>query len=350
MTENGHTQSQGSGLDATNPISMQELSGTASFESAWPQLSSRVHAMLLGRGIAPDVADDVVQEAGIKLFGAWDRADPKRPLWPFVKTIAMNCLCDRLRREQVFPVGDIPDQPTNYDLEDHVLARTRLRFVGSAISGLRESDRELLLKEVTVPAKGATSRIKMARMRARRKLERALQDVAGAFGAVELAVKRVLSADLQRVLPDIQPAAQAAIGLVAIIGVATPSIAHIPGVPHHQIRSAHVRLMAALEGASHESKVEVNRHQPSAHRPGAASHQVDSGRVPQIARPPSPSPSANQRTVASAGGTSAKTKEGQGYKSAGVCVEHGSPGGEQSVSVAVDDGNQQEGDNEDPCS
>ncbi|MDQ3878318.1 MAG: sigma-70 family RNA polymerase sigma factor [Actinomycetota bacterium] len=325
---------------------------SVSFESAWKDIAPRLLGMLRRRGAAHDVADDLVQETAIKLFEAWDRVDPDRPLWPLARTIAVNSFTDRIRRDRSRPVDDIPDQPLNYDLEDHVLARGRLRSVGSAMSGLRPADRELLLKEVTAPTRGASSQLEMARLRARRKLERALQDVASAFGAVQVAARRICGLELSRWLPDAQPVAPIAVGLVAILGVTGPAMpaSSTPDM-HRALRSAHVRLAAEYESHGHRSSAHHHIGDRNRATSAAGSDRAIASTSPRVQpTSPSPTPSPRESTVASAGDASAKTKEGQGYKSAGVCVQNGDSGDDHGTTVTVYDGSQKEGEDPDPCS
>lgn len=351
MNENGHVIAQDGLLEATNPEGM-DRPRQPTFESAWTEIAPRLAAILRRRGAPPDIVDDVVQETAIKLLTAWDRVDPERPLWPFARTIAINSLTDRIRRDGARPIEDIADEAMSYDLEEHVLARSRLRSVGSAMSNLRPADRDLLIAEVTAPVRGASSQLKMARLRARRKLERALKDVAGAFGAVQLAVKRICAFDVPRWLPDAQPVAPIAIGLAAIVGVTGAVAQPTPSADAQRAaRPAHVRLVAQHHTDAHNSRTPHRRttdHDRALRErpPSRESAPTPSGaQETESPHTPSPRPS----TVASAGDASARTKQGQGYKSAGVCVESGDSGDGHDTVVTVYDGSQKQRDDPDPC-
>lgn len=165
------------------------------FELEWAVLARRLRSVLVRKGVDPAVHDDLVQETALRLLSMWDAVDRRRPLWPLTVTIALNLLRDRGRivnKDDL--MGDIPDLGDVQDVEAAGLARVELDRVRRAMTALSPSQRSALMKEIGNHALSNapdTSSDKMLRMRARRKLRTALENVSG---LVALRLRRVVDA------------------------------------------------------------------------------------------------------------------------------------------------------------
>lgn len=186
MSANGHLQAEEARRLRANGNHM----GAPDFTSAWPVLQSQVLRHLIRSGASAHVADEVVQETAIRLLKCWNRLDHERPIVPLAKTIASNCLTDHHRRRPAFPVANIPEEVSTHDVEEHVLARFRLRAAGDGLKQLRENDRALLLAEIGV---GSVTANRMARSRARRRLQAIMEQASSALSLVPLGMRRLIN-------------------------------------------------------------------------------------------------------------------------------------------------------------
>ncbi|MDP9067900.1 MAG: sigma-70 family RNA polymerase sigma factor [Actinomycetota bacterium] len=143
--------------------------------------------MLRRRRVPEWLADDIVQETGIKLWKMWDDVDPDRPVAGLGKAVAVNVLRDYWRQSARREVtGAVPDRAGIADVEREGLARTELRAVGRALRQLQPDYRGVLLAEVGLmdePVRSGRGAIRMLRVRARRELE-GLVDRGSSWGVV----------------------------------------------------------------------------------------------------------------------------------------------------------------------
>ena len=214
------------------------------FERQWPALSARVNALLRRKKISPWLAEDLTQETGLRLIRMWPKIDKTQPIWPLVATITLNLMRDEMRRSGSHELTcSVPDAPSLENVERRGMARLELRAVGGALSQMADTQRHVLLAEVSEEPSDAPdpSATRMLRMRARRKLQ-SLMDHASLLGIalgdhlrrvvrqVELAAGRVLPINAENV-------SAAAISLLAALslGIAiapdTHSEAGEPGSP-----------------------------------------------------------------------------------------------------------------------
>jgi len=161
---------------------------TPDFASSWRDLRDRLDAYLIGRGVAAETAEDVVQETGLRLIGSWGRIDHSRPLAPLARKIAWNLVIDRHRHNAAARVVELTDVPSSYDIEAHGLARARLHSAATALTRLRPHDRVVLLGEVGVLERSTD---RMARMRARRRLRAAVDAMRAGFAFVPSLWRRI---------------------------------------------------------------------------------------------------------------------------------------------------------------
>lgn len=149
------------------------------FENVWPALSRRVKSMVCRKGVTGGDADDLVQEAALRLYRTWDQVDPTRDPWPLVSTITLNLLRDRARPRPIREIvaEHVPERPDSYEVERAGIARVELGRVESAMAMLSASHRSALLSEIgdggTTTADSEATR--MLRMRARRRLSALLE-------------------------------------------------------------------------------------------------------------------------------------------------------------------------------
>ena len=162
------------------------------FEAEWALLSRRLRLLLSRKRVPASQHDDLVQETALRLLSMWESVDRQRALWPLTVTIALNLLRDRGRaitKDDL--VAELPDLASGYDVETVGIARLELERVRRALDELSPSYRSALMREIgasaaVVAPAGAAE--KMLRMRARRKLKLALENVSG---LVALRVRRI---------------------------------------------------------------------------------------------------------------------------------------------------------------
>lgn len=196
-----------------------------SFESEWRAIAPSLERILARRGVASWLRDDVMQETALRLYRAWDRVDPDRPLLPLAVTIANNVVWDeRHKRSQVEVPGVVPDRPALHDVEELGLARMELGRVKDLMERLSAPHRSVLLAEVggAEAPEGSRDATKMLRLRARKKM-RSLMDAASASGFAMLLPKalwRVVRGSRREATAASAPAAiAAACTMVALFGL-----------------------------------------------------------------------------------------------------------------------------------
>ncbi len=94
-----------------------------------------------------DEAADATQEVFLRVYRAWDRFDPQRPLLPWLMTIATRLCIDRLRRrkppaqawDDARGAGDVSG------LEARVLDAEDARALRRLVHQLQEPDRTLII-------------------------------------------------------------------------------------------------------------------------------------------------------------------------------------------------------------
>ena len=206
-----------------------------SFESEWRAIAPSLERILARRGVASWLRDDVMQETALRLYRAWDRVDPDRPLLPLAVTIANNVVWDeRHKRSQVEVPGVVPDRPALHDVEELGLARMELGRVKDLMERLSAPHRSVLLAEVggAEAPEGSRDATKMLRLRARKKM-RSLMEAASASGFAMLLPKalwRVVRGSRREATTAAAPAAiAAACTMVALFGL--PNSFGPPGDP-----------------------------------------------------------------------------------------------------------------------
>lgn len=202
------------------------------FENAWPQLGRSLHAALVRRGVSHWLADDIVQETGMRLLKHWDRIDPDRSVWGLTLTIAQNVLRDEVRSQARRPTQELDlDLPGANNLEEEVLARVELDRVRRGLDELTSSQRSVLLTEVggAEDTTSSPAAIKMMRMRARRRLrtvlERASMGVAGIKWRIESEVAQIHAAIHRNDLTPGSYLMSPAAGVLSALTVMTAALA-----------------------------------------------------------------------------------------------------------------------------
>lgn len=154
------------------------------FSTVWSELSDRLRRVLYSRRVPADLVDDFVQETGLRLFRNWSSVD-QTMLWAFANTILWNLVRDEVRKNEVRNRNAsalVVEQTRDFDEE--MQSRLELLRVKRVLSTLSEIDQQVLLTEWgegTEPHFTSPGALKMARMRARRRLHAALQH---SFGLV----------------------------------------------------------------------------------------------------------------------------------------------------------------------
>lgn len=345
MSENTHASVQGDKAISSNPTDMTSIS----FETAWRELRPRTINMLLRRGASRDVAEDIAQETAIRLLKNWHLVDGDRPIWPFVRRIAINCLVDRHRRTRHESLDQVPDRESVHDVEEQGLARFRLSEVWRAMGGLSHKERSILLAEVgVVTGFGNTSATKMARHRARQKLTAAMGR-SGAFGGIPVTWRR-LTAWMQLHVPTTHIDVATSAGLLVIVSAAavslTPPAHPSPNRPPAAIRPAEV---------SHVSDMK----RTAATRPtttAARSHPQPKRSPLSLDPTPQPSPSGSSDpeksvTTAQAGPARAETGQDGGATYVQLCTGENTPttADDTDTTIVLYDGDQEENDGPPEC-
>jgi RNA polymerase sigma factor (sigma-70 family) len=108
-----------------------------------------MRSFILRRGIGPDEADDIIQEAFARLE-AYTRATEVRSREAFLMCTALNLVRDRARRARTAPFDNVTlDLETIVDIspqpEEIILGRERLRRAQSGLDQLDDLSRRCLL-------------------------------------------------------------------------------------------------------------------------------------------------------------------------------------------------------------
>lgn len=157
---------------STQPI--HPAAHTPSFEAVWGDLGRGLENVLVADGVPGSLAEDVVQETGIRLLVRWEDLDHGRPLMPLALTIARNLVVDRHRKEERIDLYAVPqERPAPADIEQRALARIHLGAVHRALQSLNPRYRKLLLIEAGYLGEDPSSEpaTRAARSRARRGLK-----------------------------------------------------------------------------------------------------------------------------------------------------------------------------------
>ena len=217
------------------------------FEAEWALLSRRLRLLLSRKRVPLSQHDDLVQETALRLLSMWESVDRHRALWPLTVTIALNLLRDRGRaitKDDL--VAELPDLASGHDVETVGIARIELERVRRALDELSPSYRTALMREIglsaaSVSPEGAAD--KMIRMRARRKLKLALENVSG---LVALRVRRV--GDLIEGMFALRDGSVAAASCVfcLVLGVGSTLVAPQALTPRASARPARMGIERAL--------------------------------------------------------------------------------------------------------
>ena len=231
------------------------------FEAQWPALATRVERLLARKGVPSEKRDDLLQETALRLIGMWHKVDPHR-IEALATTIALNLLRDELRRKRSSEiVAQIPELPEPCDVEAAGMARVELARVRTALASLSPRHRSVLLREVGDAGASGLSQDaeKMMRMRARKKLQAALQKVSGILifrlRRFADAVNGVFFGGRDALLQGLSCVGCVAIGLM--VGVPSSSLvrpAHAATAPQLEIdQSDHAGATAASAEVLHRS-------------------------------------------------------------------------------------------------
>ena len=222
------------------------------FEEVWPELCARLRKALSARRVPAHVIDDLIQETGLRLFKRWENVDPTT-IWALTNTIALNLIRDEMRKEEVRRRESNKVGRDNVrSLDDDVLSRLELRRVEKALLKLSETDRQVLLAEWGGRVRSVSpAALKMARMRARRRLRAALENVS-ALLPIPWRLRRAVAESQPGVPPLLAQLTNIAVaGLVAIGG---------PGALGSQATAEGAEAALAMAGGT--------RHQDAADRLG----------------------------------------------------------------------------------
>lgn len=132
---------------------ISERRDRSAFVETYRHFAPRVKSMLLGKGMQPSNADDVLQEIMLAVWnkaGSYDRDKAAVSTWIFA--IARNKSIDRLRREQRHhATSDEPDLRADEAMTatDEVFLEERKSAVHEALSALSPEQQEVVLLSFT---------------------------------------------------------------------------------------------------------------------------------------------------------------------------------------------------------
>jgi DNA-directed RNA polymerase specialized sigma24 family protein len=220
--------------------------GTPDFGEVWEQIAPAVRRSL--SAVAPNVAEDVLQETGIKLMRVWETVDHDRAALPLAITIARNSLRDELRRMARHSHVELSeDHRVGDDVDARAFARLELARVEAELERLTPGQRAALLTEIGGGRRDAdTPKVKMLRSRARRRL-RDLVAQAGGFVGVRL---RLAGGHRGAgLVPELGMLVQALLIAIVATNVAAPLV---EGRPPETRRRLEARVAARSERAATE--------------------------------------------------------------------------------------------------
>ncbi|HWL64992.1 MAG TPA: sigma-70 family RNA polymerase sigma factor [Actinomycetota bacterium] len=233
-----------------------EARESRAFESDWPEIARWLKGALARRGVPFGAIDDVVQETGCRLYGMWDRVDATRSTRALALAIANNFMWDEHhRRVSPEPVEDLPEVPTDNDVEAAGIARLELARVRSALKEMNPSHQAVLLAEIgDAPAPELTpAALKMLRHRARKRLTVILESASASCAVLGLRL-RDFSLRTQHVIRRYSVAFEApTAGTVAAVAAAAITIgtAATPAVANRQPTTklvSHTQKAMLVEG------------------------------------------------------------------------------------------------------
>lgn len=163
---------------------------------AWRELEADLRRSLSRPGVAPDVVDDLVQEAALRLVKGLPGVRDAERLGPYVGRVVRSVWVDHLRRRR--PAEPLPPDlvaaPPEEDLS-HVVASWLPRLVSDLEPPYREAVRLVELEGMTqrevaerlgMSASGARSRVQRGRRKVREALEACCQIVREAGRVTEV--------------------------------------------------------------------------------------------------------------------------------------------------------------------
>jgi len=175
-------------------MAIAEQRDQSAYRQVFEHFAPRVKSYLLGLKIAPEQADDVLQEV---MIAVWHKAASYRPekaavsTWIF--TIARNKHIDRIRRDKYQTFDAVDEDTAEAEVADHdvadrqLLAMQRKRAVQAALSTLPEDQMTVIsmsflkdmahgeiAKALDLPLGTVKSRIRLGFKRLRQELGDAL--------------------------------------------------------------------------------------------------------------------------------------------------------------------------------
>jgi RNA polymerase sigma-70 factor (ECF subfamily) len=136
------------------------MSVSPDFDALYREYAPRVRALARRRLSGRHVSEDVVQEVFLRAFRAEPPLDPDRPVWPWLRQIAVNVCTDVLRAPRTWAeesVGEVPEALAGVIDPDPTAALTAAehrRLITDALAKLSPRHRDVLLRRAVL---GVTS-------------------------------------------------------------------------------------------------------------------------------------------------------------------------------------------------
>jgi RNA polymerase sigma-70 factor, ECF subfamily len=123
-------------------IQRSQAGDALAFSGLVELLTPRLYRIIRRVATDDDLAADIVQETWLKAWRGWERYDARRPLMPWLASIALNTARDRWRRGRWLDPGDWPDsgeEPADQrpGLEEQVIEGDQLARLARAVDRLR---------------------------------------------------------------------------------------------------------------------------------------------------------------------------------------------------------------------
>lgn len=189
------------------------------FEAWWPEVSGRLNATLLRRGVRPADAADIVQETAVRTLAHWPDVDDSEGLARWAYTVAWRQCIDAHRRSRgavTVSFDSAGDQPNGWDSERVVEGKLDLERTFKAMASLSRTDQAALVAAIDGGAATPADRKQAVREavrlhRARLRLVGMVAKLGAALGVSWKALRKLVQLEASR-------AAGAAVAAVVLLG------------------------------------------------------------------------------------------------------------------------------------
>ena len=240
----------------------------ALYRTYFPRLVMVVQARLHDRALAEDIA----QEALARAFSRRDELDHDRPLWPWLKTVAVNLCVDHVRKRSREVLSDVEKDEASLALdveETDLLARAMSELpnrqrVAMSLRYLDDWDNAQVASFLGLTKTGFEQLLHRARRKLQFHYRKLSQDVLG-MALVPVQAARSLLKRARRHAAAVDPLGHAALSVPQIANVVAAavvawSVAPAAGVPSPGLQDRHLK---AADTQLHERSTAGRAARPS---------------------------------------------------------------------------------------